>query len=133
LHVRLLTFLKEAPQRKYFRIEGSGGGQVLILRDLRDPHDRADSEESHSLDAVREELYQILAPCQRTNALLLRSLGSSLSHAAKVTLKANRLSLSQFLANDSTFVLRKSHVHLADADVGLLLRRKGAWKDSKIN
>jgi hypothetical protein len=133
MRIRLLTFLKETPQKKYFRIEGAGGGQVLILRDLRDLRGHAESEESHSLDAVRAELYKILAPCRRRNALLLRSLGSSLSHAAKVTLKANRLSLSQFLALDKSFVLRKSHVHLAEADVGLLLRRKGAWKDSKIN
>lgn len=124
--VRLLTFLKEKPQKKYFRIEGAGGGQVLILRDLRD---LPASEEIQSLDAVRAELHEILAPCRRRNALLLRSLGSSLSHSAKVTLKANRLSLSQFLALDKSFVLRKSHVYLADPNI-VLPDRKGSTSAS---
>jgi hypothetical protein len=114
MRIRLLTFLKEAPQRKYFRVEGAGGGQLLILRDLRYSDD---SEDSLSLDAVRAELKNILEPCRRRNAMLLRSLGSSLSHSAKATLKANRLNLSQFLAIDEAFVLRKSHVYLAEPDV----------------
>jgi hypothetical protein len=111
MRIRLLTFLKEKPQKKYFRIEGAGGGQVLILRDLRDS---PVCEEIQSLDAVRAELLKILAPCRRKNAMLLRCLGSSLSHTSKVALKANRLSLSQFLALEKSFVLRKSHVYLAD-------------------
>lgn len=114
LRIRLLTFLKEKPQKKYFRIEGAGGGQVLILRDLlRDPAPRDDIQ---SLDAVRAELFEILAPCRRKNALLLRAVGSSLSHSAKSTLKVNRLSVSQFLALDKRFVVRKSHVYLAEPD-----------------
>jgi hypothetical protein len=84
------------------------------MRDLRDSED---SEDSLSLDAVRAELQKILAPCRRRNAMLLRSLGSSLSHSAKAALKANRLNLSQFLALDEAFVLRKSHVYLAELDV----------------
>jgi hypothetical protein len=111
MRIRLLTFLKEKPQKKYFRIDGAGGGQVLLLRDLRDP---SAGDELQSLNAVRAELFEILAPSCRKNSLLLRSLGSSLSHAAKVTLKVNRLSLSQFLALDNSFVLRKSHVYLAE-------------------
>jgi hypothetical protein len=114
MRIRLLTFLKEKPQKKYFRIEGAGGGQELILRDLRDP---ATCEEGQSLDDVRAELLEILAPCRRRNALLLRSLGSSLSHSSKATLKLNGLSLSQFLALDKSFVLRKSHVYLAEPNV----------------
>jgi hypothetical protein len=109
--IRLLTFLKEKPQKKYFRIEGAGGGQVLSLRDLRDP---AAGDDTPSLDGVRAELREILAPCRRKNALLLRSLGSSLSHSAKASLKVHHLSLSQFLALDKRFVVRKSHVYLAE-------------------
>jgi hypothetical protein len=114
LRIRLLTFLKEHPQKKYFRIDGAGGGQVLSLRDLRDL--AGSSEESNSLDDVRAELHNILGPYRRRNALLLRSLGSSLSHSSKMALKANRLSLSQFLALDNGFVVRKNHVYLAETD-----------------
>jgi hypothetical protein len=35
-----------------------------------------------------------------------------------VALKANRLSLSQFLALEKSFVVRKNHVYLAETDVG---------------
>jgi hypothetical protein len=116
MRIRLVTFLNLEPQRKYFRISGAGGGQMLTLRDLRDSPAK---EETPSLGAVREELFQILALCRRKNAMLLRSLGSSLSFSAKTTLKANRLSLSQFLALDSSFVLRNSHVYLAETHAGL--------------
>jgi hypothetical protein len=111
LRIRLLTFLKETPQRKYFRIDGAGGGQVLALRDLRD---LAADEESFSLDDVRKEVVAILAPSHRRNAMLLRSLGSSLSYQAKLTLKSHRLNLCQFLAFDKNVVMRKSHAYLAD-------------------
>jgi hypothetical protein len=105
LGIRLLTFLQEKPHNKYFKIDGAGGAQVLVLR-----HPSA-SAEMQSIDALRAELHQIMLADEQPR--MLRSVGSSLSHSARLTLKSNKLRLSKFLMMDQHFVVRENRVSLA--------------------
>jgi hypothetical protein len=103
LQTRLLSFVQEAPHGKYLSIEGAGGGQVLAIKH--------GPTSAISLEALRKEIIGLLQ--QEEAPVLVRSVGSSLSHGARVALKVNRLRLSKFLHMDSTFTIRNNRVTLA--------------------
>jgi hypothetical protein len=104
LQTRLLSFVQEAPHGKYLSIEGAGGGQVLALK-------LGPTNSAISLEALRQEIIHLLK--QDEAPRLVRSVGSCLSHGARLALKVNRIRLSKFLHLDNTFIIRNSRVTLA--------------------